>query len=61
MRGKWNNSENNSLEWRGIFFIHSTVQENALKKRELFGQENSRNRIKIAKSLRISQAFVPGI
>ena len=37
------------MEWRGIFFLHPSVQENTLEKRELFCQENSRNCIKIAK------------
>ena len=36
LRGKWNNSENNSWKRRGIFFFHSKMHENALEKSEHF-------------------------
>ena len=61
LRGKWNNSENNSWKRRGIFFFHSKTHENTLGKSEHFRCKNGQNRFKIAKSLRNSQAFVPGI
>ena len=53
--------ENGPRNRRGIFFFHSKTHENTLGKSEHFRCKNGQNRIKIAKSLRISQAFVPGI
>ena len=54
LREKWNNSE------RYLFLSFKNAQ-NAFEKPELFRRKNGRNCTGIAKSLRNSQAFVPGI